>query len=257
MNTYQKTFIACALLLALTNFCAVQKANAQKLVTESQECFLKNFTHITSEVIPLVVSIDLPVKGPQPLMDSLTVFLNETLYRYFDNEDDRHLSCQTVYSKDIEHLVEHYRDAYRPFFLADSSYMHEFTSDCLEMKLVAQTDAYVTYEVDWIFFGEGEEVAKEWVTFVLSDGHRLKEIISNKNMLRFYKKYPKLRNGDIWEHCRFNGNESYLKGEVGLLNDSVAHQYTFVPGIFEEAKYPLAVIAPFLSKETRQLIDKR
>jgi len=90
-------------------------------------------------------------------------------------------------ARKVKHLMEHYRDAYSPFFLADSADQHEFLSDCLAMNLVAQSNTYVTYEVDWIFFGEGNEAAKEWVTFVLADGHRLKEIISNKNMLWFYK----------------------------------------------------------------------
>lgn len=100
-------------------------------------------------------------------------------------------------ARKVKHLMEHYRDAYSPFFLADSADQHEFLSDCLAMNLVAQSNTYVTYEVDWIFFGEGNEAAKEWVTFVLADGHRLKEIISNKNMLRFYKKHPELRDEDI------------------------------------------------------------
>ena len=170
MNIYQKTFIASALLLMLANWLPVQKTNAQQLVTENHECFLKNYT--------------------------------------------------------------------------------------LAMNLVAQTDTYVTYEVDWIFFGEGNEVAKEWVTFVLADGHRLKEIISNKNMMRFYKKHPELRNEDIWKHFHAY-DRSYLVDQVGLLNDSVAHQYPFAPGIYEEANYPLDVIAPYLSKEAKELIDKR
>lgn len=94
-------------------------------------------------------------------------------------------------------------------------------------------------------------------TIQKADGHRLTEIISNKNMLRFYKKYPKLRNEDIWNHIRTYDNKDYLVGSVGLLNDSVAHQYTLAPGIFEEAKYPLQVIAPYLSNEARGLVTKR
>ena len=257
IKTYQKYVIAGALLFMLMSCCTIQKADGQPLVVESHECFLKNYTHLTTEVVPLFISIDLPVKGEEPLMDSLTDFLNVSLYRFFDNGGDRHLPYQTVYSKDIEHLIEHYRDAYKPFFLADSSVEHEFGADCLNMKLVAQTDTYVTYEMDWIFFGEGAEVAKEWATFVRADGHRLSKIISNKNMLRFYKKHPELRSEDIWNHIHAYDSKAYLVGYVGLLNDSVAHQYAYAPGIVEDVTYPLDAILPYLSKEAKALIAKR
>ena len=257
IKTYQNFFIACALLLMLTNCCTIQKANGQPLVVENHECFLKNYTHITTEVFPLYISIDLPVKGEQPLLDSLTNFLNDALYHFFDNGDDRHLPYKTVYSDDIEHLIEHYRDAYKPFFLADSSVEHEFSVDCLEMKLVAQTETYITYEMDWIFFGEGAEVSKEWATFVRANGHRLTEVINNKNMLRFYKKHPEQRSEEIWNHIHTYDSKEYLVGYVGLLSDSISHQYAYAPGIFEDAHYPLEVIVPYLSKEAKALIAKK
>ena len=257
VKTYQKKFIACALLLMFTNCCTIQQADGQSLVVENHECFLKSHTHLTTEVVPLFISIDLPVKGEQTLLDSLTDFLNETLYRFFDNGGDRHLPYQAVYSEDIEHLIEHYRDAYKLFFLADSTVEHEFGADCLNMKLVAQTDTYITYELDWIFYGEGTEMAKEWATFVLADGHRLAEVISNKNMLRFYKKHPGLRSEDIWNQIHTYDDKDHLVGYVGLLNDSVAHQYAYAPGIFEDANYPLDAILPYLSKEAKELAAKR
>jgi hypothetical protein len=257
IKTYLKYVIACALLLVLMNCYTIQKADGQPLVVENHECFLKNYTYITTEVVPLFISIDLPVKGEQPLLDSLTDFLNVSLYRFFDNGGDQHLPYQTVYSKDIVHLIEHYRDAYKPFFLSDSTVEHEFNPDCLMLKLAAQTDTYVTYEIDWVFYGEGLEVAKEWATFVRADGHRLTEIISNKNMLRFYKKYPELRSKDIWLHIHTYDNKDYLVGSVGLLNDSVAHQYAYAPGIVEDVHYPLELILPYLSKEAKSLIAKR
>ena len=256
IKTYHRFVISCALLLTLANFCTIQKAFGQPIVTENHECFLKNYTHITSEIIPLFINIELPVKGPRPLIDSLTDFLNESLYHYFDNGEDRHLPYKAVYSKDIMHLIEHYRDAYKPFFLPDSTDQHEFLSDCLTLNIVAQTNTYVTYEVDWIFFREGNEVSTEWVTFVVTDGHRLKEIISNENLLRFYKEHPELRNEDIWEHYH-SYDRSYLVDQVGLLNDSVSHRYALAPGIFKEAKYPLKAIAPYLSTEAKELIAKR
>ena len=236
-----------------------EAVGAQPLVVERQECFLKNYTHLT-EVLPLTIDIDLPVEGPQLLMDSVTAFLNEALYEFFDNEKECHLPYDSVFSKDVERLAEHYRDAYKPFFLADGINEHEFGADCLELNLVAQTDSYVTYEVDRVFFGEGVETGIEWVTFAKSDGHRLGEVISEDGMLRFYREHPKLRSEDVWSNVQFHLSDSSGVGlacEVGLLNDSVAHQYVYTTGIFEDLKYPLDSIAPYLSKEARELIDRK
>ena len=91
MKTIIFNIIICALIPMLTSCCTIQKENDQQFVTKNHMCVLKSYTHITTEVMPLYISIDLPVKGPQPLMDSLTIFLNQVLYHYFDNGDDKHL----------------------------------------------------------------------------------------------------------------------------------------------------------------------
>lgn len=260
MTTIQKALKRYALtgllVLSLTNCQTSHETISSPLVTEREECFLKNYIHITEEALPVTISIDLPVEGPQPLMDSLTVFLNKTLYEFFDNDGEQHLPYDSVFSKDVRKLAEHYQKAYKPFYPADSIADHEFNSDCLEVKLVAQTNSYITYEVDRIFYGEGVETATDWVTFVKSDGHRLTEVISNDNMMRFYKEHPEQRNNDIWESVQFHlseHGEAELVSSIGLLNDSVAHQYAYTAGIFEDVKYPLETIAPYLSKEAAEL----
>ena len=219
---------------------------------------LKHYKHLTGEVFPITIAIDIPVEGSGALVDSITTFFNENLYAFFDNGEDRHLSYESVISKNIKWLIEHYRVAYSPYFPADSTTEHEFSTDCLEMKLVAQTSAYVTYEINRIFYGEGTEIAKDWVTFVKSDGHRLKEIINNNEMLRFYREQPLLRSENIWEnlhnHCDEEKSPHDIVCSVGLLNDSLVHQYVYAPGIFEDVKYPLSKITPYLSKEAKDLI---
>ena len=229
------------------------------LVTERQEHLLKYFTHMTGEVYPQTVAIDIPTEGSPSLMDSIAVFLNGKLYAFFDNGEERHLTYESVYSMDVRHLVDHYCEAYAPFLLADSTDEHMFATDCLEMNLVAQTNAYVTYEVVEAFIGEGVEIAKEWVTFVKSDGHRLTEVISNPEMLHFYREHPDLRSEDVWEDVLHHGSEADslvdIVCSVGLLNDSITHQYVYAPGIFEDVTYPLNEIAPYLSKEAQRLID--
>lgn len=231
------------------------------LVTERQECVLKHFTHMKGDVSPLTIAIDIPVEGSQAMVDNLVDFFNETLYAFFDNGEDCHLSYESVFSTDVKQLIGHYQEAYAPFFSADCTAVHEFATDCLEINLVAQTNTYVTYEVNNIFFGEGVETAKEWVTFVKSDGHRLAEVINDSEMLRFYREQPELRSDVVWEnllsHCDEGDNLCGVVCTVGLLNDSVVHQYVYAPGIFEDIKYPIDGIAPYLTQEAQELVQNR
>lgn len=231
-------------------------ASAQPVSVERQVCFLKHFTHLPNVVCDLDITLDIPVSGPQRLRDSITDFFNRQLYRFFDDGEHCHLPYGRVYSANPRGLAERYREAYRPFFLEDSTEIHEFYTDCLMLKLVAQTYVYVTYEIDYLFFGEGLEVGTDWVTFVKSDGHRLTEIVSDENMMRFYEEHPELRNEEIWDYVQWElslGNDSWV-GSAGLLNDSVAYQFIFAQGIYEDLMYPLEVLKPYLSEEAREVL---
>ena len=257
MKAVQWILLTAVVIFALTSCGEKKDVSAQNIETEYQECILRNHTHVTGAVYPFFIGIDLPVKGPQVLMDSLTSFLNETLYKYFDDGDKHHLTYESVYSRDIEHLLGHYQEVYRPFFLADSSEGHEFNSDCLTIQLVAQTDEYVTYVLNWIYFLEGDVVANEWVTFAKSDGHRLGEIISDENMRRFYEEHPECWDKGIWELTQWKfseGNDMLAGNPVGLVGDTVFCQYMFAPGILEDLKFPLASIKPYLSEEVQKLV---
>ena len=213
------TLFLCVLALLLTG------CRASRLVVETRERVLDVFTLPTGESSDMTVSIEYPVKGPQCLLDSITTFLDESFGRY---------------------LVSG--------FPAGEDY--EF--HCLAVKVAARTDAYVTYEIDRIFFGEGLEILMDWVTFARSDGHRLPEIISEAALVRFYKEHPEYRSRDIWEHVVWTSREYdhplEIGGTVGLLKDTVIHQYVYAQGIYEEVVIPLKAIAPYLSEETRRLI---
>ena len=251
----------CTCVLLLTSCQIYKGTSTQPLITERHECLLKHFMHMTNEIYPLTVSIDAPVDGPQLLMDSVSVFLNETLYAYFDNGEDCRIPYESVFTGDVKQLVEHYQKAYASFFQVDTTEIHEFETDCLEVNLIAQTDNYVTYEVNHIFYGEGIETTTEWSTFVKSDGHRLTEVISEYEMLRFYHEHPELRNDDVWENILYHihhGDSLYgVVCSVGLLDDIVAHQYVYAAGIYEDVKYPTQAIAPYLSKEVQKLIKRK
>ena len=211
------------------------------------------------QILPVEISIDTPVAAPQPLKDSLTLFLNETLYAFFDDGNSCHLPFETVFSKEVKQLAKHYKEAYKPYYNADNTDVRDFNYDCLDVKLATQNDIYVTYQVNSILYGEGVETTSDWVTFVKSDGHRLKELITDDDMLRFYKEHPEQRNANIWENVQYqlsDGGDIFLACNTGLLNDSVAHQYVYATGIFEDVVYPIDAILPYLSKEAQALIKE-
>lgn len=255
------TFIIGMVASAVLTGCQTSRSReTRELVTERQECILKSFRHLPEVVDTLTVVVDVPVKGPQRMIDSITVFLNQALYAFFDDGETCHLPYGQVFTKDLRTIASHYREAYAPFFKADGEEWHEFASDCLEIGLAAQTDAYVTYQIDHIFYGEGLEVARDWVTFVKSDGHRLKEVISGADMLRFYRDCPEYRNEDIWRNVLFHSPDPAdlheVDGTTGLLPGSVAHQYVYADGIFEDVEYPMEVIGKYLSREAKEVWSK-
>lgn len=262
LQTRQKSLaaciIACLSVLVLTN-CQPSQRDSLPLVTEKQSCKLMDFTHITGEVFPITVEIDIPTDGSQTLLDSLTDFLNEELYDFFDYGMDFH-PYESLYSKDVKHLIEHYREAYAPIYFEGDSMEYEFPPSSLDIRLVAQTDTYVTFQVSTLSVGEGIEVSSAWTTFVKSDGHRLKEVISDAEMARFYREHPEQRNNDVWEMALYRLEEygtTDIVCNVGLLGDSLAHQYAYAPGIYENMTYPLDTIAPYLSKEAQELIKDK
>lgn len=239
--------------LLLTSCLPNQKTIAQPVVTERQTCFLKQYMHL-EELFPLTIAMDVPIEGSRMVLDSITCFLNETLYQFFDTGEAHLFPFESVFSKKTKQIATHYRETYAPSFHVDRTDEHEFAADCLEVNLVAQTDTYLTYEICHIFFGEGIETAKEWVTFAKNDGHRLAEVISRSDLLAFYKSQPDYRNNGVWEDLCYQSGACEVGGSLGLLTESVAHQYVYAPGIFEDITYPLTAIAPYLSKEAQQLI---
>ena len=124
--------------------------------------------------------------------------------------------------------------------------------------MVAQTASYVTYEIVNVFFGEGLEEARSWVTFAKSDGHRVQDVITTESMILFYQENPDERDNDVWGHIQYklDNNEMIHLDNVGLLNDSLAFQFIWNVGIYEDFKYDLATIKPYLSREAQKLISK-
>lgn len=235
----------------------VKKSTDTTVTVEQQVCFLKHFSHISENDCDLIITIDQPVNGPKSLVDSINCFLNEQLYLYFDHEEEKHFPYGDVFSSDIPNLAEHYRKTYSAYFDVDNSYTCEFGSHCLELNMVAQTSKYVTYESVSVFYGEGLEESRIWVTFAKSDGHKLKDVITTMGMFEFIQTHPELRNSDVWDDIlqKSEGGEPLILNNAGLLNDSLVFEYTWCNGVFEDYPFDLKAVKPFLSHEAQELID--
>lgn len=230
-----------------------QNEGGEALVTERQDCVLTTIRHLmTGEPIDIGISVDVPTAGNQVLKDSVMAFLNEELYRFFDSGEEKHLPYDSVFTNDSQ-LLTHYREAYQGFIERDSDF---FDSHYLKLTLVAQTDTYVTYEADWSFHGEGIETYQDWQTFSKSDGRSFDKVVSDEDLLRFLEEHPDQRSNDMWEDIQFKRKEgTLLVDNIGLLRDSVAHQHCYANGIYETVKYDLKSILPYLSEETKKLVE--
>ena len=229
------------------------KTTNKPFMVEHQNCPMKHIVIEYLDEFDATINIDYPVNAQEKLTDSITAFINETLYSYFeydDYENQIHIPYQNVYSTDLPHIAKHYWDAYRSFYDQLDPIYH-----WLDMNIVAQTDTYVTYEVVLSFRGEGIHEFRQWTTFVKKDGHRLKEMISNENLLRFYEDYPELvRNGSPYELQRAI-SEGYDPCVLGLLCDSLACVFPDNTGHEEIDLYDLKTIKPYLSKEVQKLVS--
>ncbi len=227
-----------------------RKTTKNSFAVERQICPMKHIVIEFLDEFDATIYMDYPANAPKKLTDSVTAFINKTLYAYFEDGDEIHIPYQDVYSTDLPRIAEHYWNAYRSFYDR-----HGPTFHWLDMNIVAQTDTYVTYEVVLSFRGEGVHEFREWTTFVKNDGHRLKEVISNDNLLRFYEDYPELMgSGSITELQRFI-SEGYDQCVKGLLSDSLACVFLDNTGHEDIDLYDLKVLKPYLSKEVQKLVS--
>ncbi len=238
--------------LAIQSFKTHEDVGDEPLVVKRQQCVLQRVKHhVTNRLYDRSVAIDVPVRGNKVLVDSVITFLNKSLYKFFESNNEEHLAYDAVATTDARHLLSHYKKAYRKWYKNDRSYL---SCDFLDVLMVAQTNEYVTYESDWSYWEEGIETYQEWTTFRKSDGRCLGEVISDKNLVRFLTEHPDKQDEVIWEDMQNKLKNDALNENVGLLNDSVVHQHVFAHGIYESTKYDLKTIMPYLSNEAQTLV---
>ena len=240
-------------------YAASPKTDNDTVAVKKQICFLKDYTHIEKNDCVLAIAADLPIGGPKTLIDSITLYLNEQLYWYFDyDENNHHLPFEKVSTTNIQNLLKHYRKAYKPYFDVHNPEICEFGTHFLELNLVAQTETYITYECIHAFYGEGLEETRYWVTFAKSDGHRLKEVITTDKLIRYLQEHPEVNDTGVWRdirECMANNENLSRVIHAGLLSDKLSLQFVWAPGIYDDSQYDLAPLKPYLSAEAQALVN--
>ena len=251
------------IILVLTGFNTSDKPKKQPLAVERQQCVLQFMVgNIPSEDFHIGITMDVPVDGDPVLVDSVVRLLNRAIYLFLDDDSRSRFRPEQVYCNDGKQLLKHYRDAYKPF-IADTCYKG-FGADCcprffhyLTATMVEQTETYVTYRVTTYFVGEGDFEYSDWVTFFKSDGHRLHEVISDDDFMRFLEENPDQRAFSGWDDMQARISAGYDVGGMnyfGLKKDKVWNEYIYAPGIIDTTWYDMKVIKPYLSEEAKELL---
>ena len=250
-------FAAGIMILALTGFNTPTKPKKQPLVVERQECVLQHMIGgIPSEDCDIGINIDVPVGGDPVLVDSVMRFLNREIYEFFEPSYHLRFSQEEVYCADAKHLLSHYKDAYKPFFI-DTCYRVDNPPCCtnghhLSVTMEEQTKSFVTYQVRVLHIGEGDCEYLEWTTFDKSDGHRLAEVIGADRV-----------DGFVMEKCGVDDAQNRLSSgadvawrfSFGLTTDSLRVQYLYAPGIVEDLLFDMKKARPYLTDEAKRLLE--
>jgi len=206
-------------------------------------------------------TVDVPINGPQVLVDSIMVFINEQLYEACESNTHFYekyvtFSKEEMFTDDGEQLFGHYMGKYKP--LIQDSLWRTFGQI---MKMEAQTDKYVTYGLELFFCGANCSSEKYYYTFDKSDGHQIKEIISHDNLVRFFEDYPEYNTvaADPWAGAsgwKFSSEYEFPTSSCALLDDHfslVIHGYD---KHFLIMDFPYGQVFSYLSSEAQALVEQ-
>lgn len=206
-------------------------------------------------------NVDIPVNGPQMLVDSVMAFVNRELYNacescvHFD-QDVVSFSRKEMFVNESKRLLSHYLEKYKP--LIEDNLWNTFG---LELKLEAQTKKYVTYGMERFYCGASCGSEKHFYTFDKSDGHQVKEIIDHENLVRFFSDYPEYTSidDDPWfgrEGWQFSMEDDANKYDYGLLNDHFTLAIHGCGNHFLLQSFPYGQVFSYLSPEAQALVER-
>ena len=208
--------------------------------------------------------VDVPVNGPQVLVDSVMVLVNREVYKMceycleFNNSPDEYVaySEKEMFTNDGERLLSYYLEKYKP--LIEDSLWNTFG---LELKMEAQTEKFVTYGLEFFHCGGSCGSEKCFYTFDKSDGHQVKEIISCGNLDRFFKDYPEYStiSADAWSGTpawKYYSESGFGDSAYGLLDDYFSLVIEGVGNHYLLAGFPYSQVFSYLSPEAQSLVEQ-
>lgn len=251
MKNLSLLFLVGVVLVIAVTGCGIQKKESndtQPLVVERQYAQLAGI----SEWDIAEYAVDVPVKGPQPLLDSIKSFLNKELFYAFQEYaiDTVLYKAEEVYTDDMTHLLDSYVDKYADRIKKDVCWF--FT---INMFMIAQTESFVTYGIE-CYHGSGSTGSEfKCYSFDKKDGHRIENIIKWKDVKNFIQDHPDVENPFSEFQVETEGIEdgcdffAFGLAEDGLLIVNQDHGNHYVVGL-EDYKN----VEPYLSKEARKLV---
>ena len=197
--------------------------------------------------------LDVPVNGPQVLVDSVMALINKEVYEYCEfcsHPDEYTYSPDEVFSDDGKQFLNHYMEKYRP--LLKDSLWNMFH---LSLKMEVQTESYVTYGMERHHCGASCGSEKYFYTFDKRDGHQLKEVISHENLVHFFEDYPEYAAKEhyLW---KYSPESNYDNSCYGLLDD---HFSLIIIGWYNHyfsVDVPYSQIFSYLSPEAQALVGQ-
>lgn len=206
-------------------------------------------------------TVDVPVDGPQTLVDSIMVFINRRVYNACEDcvnidEGVESFSPENVFTNDGEHFLNHYMEKYKEL-IQDSLWKTYF---CQTLKLEAQTETFVTYGMENYYCGGSCGSDMYYYTFDKRDGHQIKDIITHNNLVRFFEDYPEYATvEDIiddydWE---FSPLAVFFDSDYGLLDDCFLLVVKGMGNHYFTTDFPYSKILPYLSPEVQVMLEQR
>ena len=199
--------------------------------------------------------LDVPVNGPQALVDSLMAFINREMYdscEFLSHLDDSVVTYipEEVFTDDGRQLLRHYMEKYRPILSESLFSMTDFS-----LKMEGQTKSYVTYGLVNCHCSGSCGSEKCYFTFDKRDGHQLQEIISHENLVRFFEDYPEYATleGYSWE---FSPESEFENSCYGLTEDHFSLVIIGWYNHYFSVDVPYGQIFSYLSPEAQAVVGE-
>ncbi len=206
-----------------------------------------------------VFCVDVPLEGPKVLKDSVIAFLNDELYHcceyvletYDSGLDNWRLPFNMVRTDNATHIVEHYVETYKPFFEVEIDNYYVFS-----LLLLAQTDMFVTYGLEFYHCGISCGSELMCYTFDKKDGHRVRNIISNHDLFLFLTDKSEYMDKMKNSRPRVDKEEYLAFGDMdfALLDNGIRMTFNGIVNHYKTVAIDYDDIMPYLSEEVQKLV---